>query len=576
MKTTKLSFFLPLSYLLLTSLTLLAVLSANAQVPSYVPTNGLVGYWPFNGNANDESGNGNNGSNAIGNYTTDRNEVVNSSFYGNGNGSGINISAMNNFPFGNSTRSISVWFKLDVPYNGGGTLFTYGDNTFGTRFSATIIGSEIGVEYMNGTVLASFVVDNLWHNLVITYDGFGSSGILLFLDGSLMPNITFLNPTTELNTADSFIHNIGNLNGIYNFAGKYDDIGIWNRALTADEVLALYNGCNLTPQVVVGNATPGAFANSTYTCNNNAGSTFAWTVNNGVVVSGQGTNSVTILWGAEGVGSVSVAETTADGCVGDEVIYDVNVQCVVSGNEITGPVGPEAFSNSTYTCNSNAGSTYNWTVTNGVIVSGQGTNSVTILWGAEGVGSVSVAETTADGCVGDEVVYDVNVQCVVSGNEITGSVGPEAFSNSTYTCNGAANSTYNWTVTNGVIASGQGTNTVNILWASTGLGNVSVVETTTEGCVGTTLSQDVVVIPTNVEELSNAMILYPNPATTELNLQITSDLIGTNLFVFDALGKQILKQQILSTNTRINTSAFSAGNYMVKIGGLVKRFEVKK
>ena len=31
------------------------------QVPSYVPTNGLVGWWGFNGNANDESGNGNNG-----------------------------------------------------------------------------------------------------------------------------------------------------------------------------------------------------------------------------------------------------------------------------------------------------------------------------------------------------------------------------------------------------------------------------------------------------------------------------------------------------------------------------------
>jgi hypothetical protein len=30
-------------------------------VPSYVPTNGLVGWWPFSGNANDESGNGNNG-----------------------------------------------------------------------------------------------------------------------------------------------------------------------------------------------------------------------------------------------------------------------------------------------------------------------------------------------------------------------------------------------------------------------------------------------------------------------------------------------------------------------------------
>ena len=83
-----------------------------------------------------------------------------------------------------------------------------------------------------------------------------------------------------------------------------------------------------------------------------------------------------------------------------------------------------------------------------------------------------------------------------------------------------------------------------------------------------------VVIPVNVEELSNAMILYPNPATTELNLQITSDLIGTDLFVFDALGKQILKQQILSTNTIINTSSFAVGNYVVKVGAGVKKFEV--
>ena len=35
--------------------------SAYAQVPSYVPSNGLVGWWPFNGNANDESGNAFNG-----------------------------------------------------------------------------------------------------------------------------------------------------------------------------------------------------------------------------------------------------------------------------------------------------------------------------------------------------------------------------------------------------------------------------------------------------------------------------------------------------------------------------------
>jgi hypothetical protein len=40
---------------------LVAQLQAQTQIPSYVPSNGLVGYWPFNGNANDESGNGNHG-----------------------------------------------------------------------------------------------------------------------------------------------------------------------------------------------------------------------------------------------------------------------------------------------------------------------------------------------------------------------------------------------------------------------------------------------------------------------------------------------------------------------------------
>jgi len=48
-------------------------LSVEAQVPSYVDTNGLVGWWPFDGNANDISGNGNNGLVYGSTLTTDRN-----------------------------------------------------------------------------------------------------------------------------------------------------------------------------------------------------------------------------------------------------------------------------------------------------------------------------------------------------------------------------------------------------------------------------------------------------------------------------------------------------------------------
>ncbi len=55
--------------------------SLQAQtIPNYVPSNGLVGWWPFNGNANDESGNGNNGTVNGATLNTDRFGLVNAAY----------------------------------------------------------------------------------------------------------------------------------------------------------------------------------------------------------------------------------------------------------------------------------------------------------------------------------------------------------------------------------------------------------------------------------------------------------------------------------------------------------------
>ena len=51
-----------------------------AQVPAYVPQSGLIGWWPFNGNAQDESGNGNHGQILGSTLTQDRNGISNSAF----------------------------------------------------------------------------------------------------------------------------------------------------------------------------------------------------------------------------------------------------------------------------------------------------------------------------------------------------------------------------------------------------------------------------------------------------------------------------------------------------------------
>jgi hypothetical protein len=47
----------------------------------------------------------------------------------------------------------------------------------------------------------------------------------------------------------------------------------------------------------------------------------------------------------------------------------------------------------TYSTPNVAGNTYNWVVVGGTIVSGQGTNSITVTWTTPGAGSVQVTES---------------------------------------------------------------------------------------------------------------------------------------------------------------------------------------
>ena len=83
----------------------------SAQIPSYIPKDSLVGWWPFNGNANDESGKGNNGTVNGATLTTDRNGNANSAYSFNGLNNYISTSrtSLSNFSF-------SIWFNTAQIY----------------------------------------------------------------------------------------------------------------------------------------------------------------------------------------------------------------------------------------------------------------------------------------------------------------------------------------------------------------------------------------------------------------------------------------------------------------------------
>ncbi len=257
--------FIPSSLLTLIT-SFLITSSLLAQVPAYVPTNGLVGYWPFNGNANDESGNGNNGTVNGATLTTDRNGNANSSYYFNGINNYIQV------PFSNTLNSIqngitmSAWvlmqggtgastpprvIELRGAYGNGGDagfVMLAQDNsnisrTFEVRWHNDFGNNNISISPTNSINSLS------WQHILFTADGSTATG-KFYLNGILINNNSSM-PYQGIINSCNYNNNpliIGaetNLLGMW--GGKIDDIAIYNRALTQEEITSLYNGTTTIP-----------------------------------------------------------------------------------------------------------------------------------------------------------------------------------------------------------------------------------------------------------------------------------------------------------------------------------------
>ena len=242
----------------LLTLTFLSIFGLSfAQIPSYVPSNGLVGWWPFNGNANDESGNGNNGTVNGATLTSDRNGVPNSAYSLNNLSDVISVS--NCSPqFNNTSQTISLWMKFNIQYNysslaliKNGTSYINGFNFFIDQ-NNTAYGNNnymVGILLGNGnsvTFISNQTELGQWVNLVSTYDG---ASIRIYLNGILKGTAPY---SGSLNCPNNNVvfGQWDNPTPPNSFNRNLDDIGIWNRALTQSEITNLYNSVN-TPAPTV-------------------------------------------------------------------------------------------------------------------------------------------------------------------------------------------------------------------------------------------------------------------------------------------------------------------------------------
>lgn len=222
------------------------------QLPSYVPTNGLVGWYSFNGNANDESGNGNNAT-YIGSgvtLTSGHDGVSNSAYNFDGiSGSYIRIPA-DDFPV--ADRTISLWFNVPTVSNKPELMGYGGDGNCGTSFFMGLNISNQASYQCSGhcdmnTINYPYPAEpvNIWKNYVISIQG---ESLKLYVDGELKQSANNFLSDTYVIGKDLVFGTITYVDGIAPYTdfntdylhGKLDNIGIWNRELSQCEINQLY------------------------------------------------------------------------------------------------------------------------------------------------------------------------------------------------------------------------------------------------------------------------------------------------------------------------------------------------
>ena len=252
--------------------------TAFSQIPNYVPSNGLVGWWPFNGNANDESGNGNNGTVNGATLTADRNANNSSAFNFNGSDNYISMLSVVNIPMSSNSRTLSVWMKPSI-IAGQWTLTAigYGNPTPNNAFMFGLGNNIISVQgwAVDYSVPLSYSIDQ-WIHSVCTYDGFN---VKIYVDGVLIGSGTIL---TWFTLGSEFYFGTRPSLGNGYFHGSLDDIGIWDRALTECEIQDLYHAqLNSASMNISAGLDQSICAGDNVTLNGTGGSNYQW--NNNVV-----------------------------------------------------------------------------------------------------------------------------------------------------------------------------------------------------------------------------------------------------------------------------------------------------
>ena len=217
------------------------------QVPDYVSQNGLIAWYPFNGNADDESGNGNDGENLGAFPVADRNGESNSA-YGFGGGAKIHLQSLESIDWGYTPLTLSAWAHHEGQSDVNAVIVRYDDCVSSYVWGVTIQDDGNGLVchdhnrfQTNHDIVVNPFTPSGWTHYVFVKDP--DNGInKVYVNGELLETVSFASPFSPSGEGSPQLY-VGSCGGwAHGFVGSIDDLAFFDRSLTDDEIEILYNG----------------------------------------------------------------------------------------------------------------------------------------------------------------------------------------------------------------------------------------------------------------------------------------------------------------------------------------------
>ena len=307
--------------------------------------NGLIGWYPFCGNADDESTLGNDGSVFGASLSVDRSGVSNQAYEfditSTGWGSAkdrieTSSTGVSNALSLSNAFTISAWVNLATKpgnfanrphsilgiWDGTGTPIVRSQITYSGQLSTSF-------PYNGGSAQSTSTISyGQWHHVVQSFDG---DSIYQYIDG-IQVNSQAVNFTISSSTATMTVGEIHMANGHwYHFSGSMDELGIWDRALSKHEIQSLANSGISSLTWSTGESGDSIWvkptATTTYTLTQSLGGTSC-------------TDSITVS-----VEPVEISATSTALCLGDSVQLSISNPSVVDTSDFSliGYFGGKAY-----------------------------------------------------------------------------------------------------------------------------------------------------------------------------------------------------------------------------------------